>query len=181
MEDALSFHKIKRTVKSTDKVAIIGNSHSSVLAIKNLIEASRVHRKNIMVYVLKPIQLAIWHDKGAYKWNSSGIKGLASAFVLEDLNLTDEDSIFNREMHVDTLWDTLTGKPQEFQHVIPLIGLRSNKLPRISIGGSESINGDEIKFDAKMQDCITWEAILDMRWDRLDQSIILIAQVQNTP
>eukprot|EP00944_MAST-04C_sp_MAST-4C-sp1_P009641 g9641.t1 len=149
MEDALSFHKIKRTVKSTDKVAIIGNSHSSVLAIKNLIEASRVHRKNIMVYVLKPIQLAIWHDKGAYKWNSSGIKGLASAFVLEDLNLTDEDSIFNREMHVDTLWDTLTGKPQEFQHVIPLIGLRSNKLPRISIGGSESINGDEIKFDAQ--------------------------------
>ncbi len=147
MEDALSFHEMKRTVKSTDKVAIIGNSHSSVLAIKNLIEASHVHRKNIMVYVLKPIQLAIWHDKGAYKWNSSGIKGLASAFVLEDQS--DEDSIFNREIHVNTLWDTLTGKPQEFQHVIPLIGLRSNKLPRISIGVSESINRDEIKFDAQ--------------------------------
>ena len=59
-----------------------------------------------MVYVLKPIQLAIWHDKGAYKWNSTGIKGLASAFVLEDQS--NEDSIFNREIHVNTLWDTLT-------------------------------------------------------------------------
>ena len=149
MENALSFHRMKTTVKSTDKVAIIGNSHSSVLAVKNLIEASQVHRRNIVVYGLKPIHLAIWHDKGAYKWNSSGIKGLASAFVLEDQVLTDADSIFNREMHVDVLWDALTTKPQEFQHVIPLIGLRSNKLPRISVGSSESISKDEITFDAQ--------------------------------
>mgnify|MGYP000670643255 CR=1 FL=1 len=52
MEDALSFDKVKNIVNETDRIAILGNSHSSALAIKNFIEASNVDRENIFVYRL---------------------------------------------------------------------------------------------------------------------------------
>ena len=149
MEDALSFDKVKNIVNKTDRIAILGNSHSSALAIKNFIEASNVDRENIFVYRLFPLKYAKWHDQGSYMNNSTGIKGIATAFAIKDRQLSAKRSIFNREEHSDKLWQLLKQKPTDFDHIVPLVGFEINKLPEIIINDNETINNKDLIFKAK--------------------------------
>eukprot|EP00943_MAST-04B_sp_MAST-4B-sp1_P005591 g5591.t1 len=149
MEDALSCQRLKKIVGQNDKIAVLGNAHSSILAIRNLVEVLHVKRENIFVYCKNPIKYAKWHDEKAYVNNSTGIKGMATAFAMEDRTLKGNQSIFNREEDSNILWSLLKKNPSKFAHIIPLIGVEANKLPEMFINDSEEVIHRDLRFETE--------------------------------
>ena len=145
VEAALSEARTRAAVKPGERVAVVGNSHSAVLAVRNLVRCGS-RREDVSVFVLEPLRFALWRG-GGYQHTSRGIKGVAAAFAHEDG--VRADSIFGRERPSHKLWPLIEGTPRRVEHVVPCVGFVRRPLPAVMVDDYAVDAASELRYDPK--------------------------------
>jgi hypothetical protein len=90
---ALSRPLLAELLTPTDRIAVVGNSHSAALALRNIVGMGPAFRRGVESTGVfthnRDVRLAIWHGT-SYKHNATGLKGMAAAFALEEMEMETE-------------------------------------------------------------------------------------------
>jgi hypothetical protein len=128
------------------KIAILGNSHSSVLALRNIfsILGNRKAEESVSIFKRREVRYAEWKNN-AYKYNSTGLKGIAAAFALgEGKKVLEQNSYFIDDFNED-----------DFDVIIPLIGFERDaaKLPSLTLS-QDFVVGESLPVSCSVEDLV---------------------------
>jgi len=116
-EIAMDLQALKKIVDQLKhpRIAVIGNSHSAVLVVKNL------HDLGIrgQIFSRRNVRFAEWIPPGEYLYSTTGIKGVAADFARENASLFEKYE------------DSSNLNPEEYDFIIPAIGYERSQLPQI--------------------------------------------------
>jgi len=140
LDSALAPSKLKQAVPKGSRVAVVGSSHSAILAIKNLYDLSGV---NVVNFYRSELRYAIFKEDWIL-YDNTGLKGMAADWArtvlaapdlpsnLRRINLKQEDRS-EREVYDAELKDCT--------HIVSAIGYDINPLPTIKVDG-EAVQPD---------------------------------------
>ena len=127
------------------KVALVGNSHTALLVLKNLVELNLQEGGccRPSLFRRREERYAKWLGT-SYQYNSTGLKGVAASFAMSEIGqafLNGPGCFSMDEFH-----------PGEFDVVIPCIGFEPSPLPSISMNtegnGLVHLNG-RLEYDSE--------------------------------
>lgn len=86
LEDAFNIETLRARLAPSDRVAVLGNSHSASIIIDNLRALSGPMDLRVTVFTRRPVRLAEWDGSlGTYRYTSTGLKGLGAVIGRECL------------------------------------------------------------------------------------------------
>lgn len=105
MEESLDHNCLQQAVSPSDRIAVVGNSHTGALILRNLAMIGHDLENRVRLFGLHPVRLALWSERSSsYLYTSTGLKGMAAAFALEELAKDEGDggpqhhsSVFSRQ------------------------------------------------------------------------------------
>jgi hypothetical protein len=116
--------------RTRPNIAVVGNSHTAALVLRNLDEALGYGFPDVTVHAREPVMLAEWlDDPGTYKYTAHGLKGLAASFALDDLAKGEQSllGIGGTGMPMADLWTRL--HDGHYGLVISCCGFEYNRIP----------------------------------------------------
>ncbi len=137
LEDILQPDLVCQSISNSDTVAVLGSSHSAMLAVKILAELPNRPRKVINLY-RSPLKFAEYISDDLIKHDNTGLKGDVADWVKINIRDTEGDqldgflerySLAEDEEAVYKEWLPRCDK------VVPAIGYIRNKLPEIIFNG----------------------------------------------
>ena len=126
---------LRKAVPAGSKVAVIGSSHTAVLALKNLYELGDV---SIVNFYRSPLLYAVYKD-GWILYDNTGLKGVAADWAKEVLAAEHLPPTLRRVSLKDSRRseeEVYKAELGECTHVASAIGYQRNKLPMIGVDGS---------------------------------------------
>lgn len=143
LDDALDPARLQRQLGAGDRVAVIGNSHSAVLVLKNLVELPEPPAQ-VLNLVRRPLIFAEYLD-GWIRHDDSGLKGTAADWAHEHLE---------RQPHprIRPLWlkpgdsESLPNALAECSHLVQAVGFARAPLPAVRVAG-QAFDGAGIAYD----------------------------------
>ena len=157
-EEALDPQKlasvVEKSVTATEprpNIAVIGNSHTAALLLRNLEERLGFGYPEVTVHARAPVMLAEWlSDVANYKYTAHGLKGLAASFALDDLD-KGEKSLLGNELPMADLWSRL--RKGYYGLVVSCCGFEYNQMPDLYVESGpemrETIPSDILQYDPK--------------------------------
>ncbi|EED16045.1 conserved hypothetical protein [Talaromyces stipitatus ATCC 10500] len=140
-------------------IAVIGGSHSAILAIMNLVDLAQTSHPSIRLkwFTRNPLKYAVFMEGGWILYDNTGLKGQAAQFAreqLEDSRL--ETSVAGRfiekidtsdKTREDALYQTHL---PECSHVVYAIGYERNALPELSRNGRPLVSRQQdLKWESE--------------------------------
>lgn len=126
LDTALKPSLLRATLPRRSKVAVIGSSHSAILALKNLYEAGH----DVVNFYRSPLLYAEYKD-GWILYDNTGLKGVAADWAREM-----PTQIVRHELDRDEL--VYKSALEGVTHVCAAVGYAPNPIPRIVVDGSEA-------------------------------------------
>eukprot|EP01040_Poterioochromonas_malhamensis_P014304 gene14304-15819_t len=126
MVDPIDCQAIRSQYPSTDKWLVVGDSHSGMLVVKNLVEGRAV--KNVVNMFRSPLRFMYVTPNGSKKHQGIGLKGPVGDWVKE--NVTDNNEIVTRIQYDSSQsWDEQLSTIDP-QHIIVAYGfIRDDNFP----------------------------------------------------
>lgn len=155
LEEALDRDSLQRAVFPSDRIAVVGNSHTGALILQNLMLLGHDSDDRVRLFGLQPVRVARWSERAsAYLYTATGLKGLAAAFALEELAKDEgsdglQRSIFSRQGGPADLQAALDRK--ELDVVILATGFAPRAYPHLQIDGRSLVPSESraaLKYSA---------------------------------
>ena len=146
LDTALNPTRLSKTVKATDRILVIGSSHSAILVLKNLTDLH--HPPLDIVNVWKdPLLYAEYMPDDWILYDNTGLKGIAAEWAMHRLESGRVPSI--KRISTEELGSEASiQKPFDF--VVFAVGFIRNPLPAIHFNElSEALDESKITHDAK--------------------------------
>ena len=125
LDTALKPSLLKQTLPQGSKVAVIGSSHSAILALKNIHEAGY----DVVNFFRSPLLYAEYKD-GWILYDNTGLKGVAA-----DWARAIPTKIVRHELDKDE--SAYRSSLEDVTHICAAVGYVSNPVPRIVVDGKD--------------------------------------------
>ncbi len=137
------------------KIAVIGNSHTAALVLRNLDSALGYGFPDVTVHAREPVLLAEWlNEPGTYKFSAHGLKGLAASFALQDLNKGKQSllGLHGTGRAMVDLWSRI--QDGHYGLVVSCCGFEYNRIPDLfeiacGVDVPEEIESQLFQYDPK--------------------------------
>ncbi|KAJ3364587.1 hypothetical protein GGF31_008975 [Allomyces arbusculus] len=150
LDTCLTPSALPALLKPTDRVAVVGSSHSAVLVLKNLSEyfgaAAPAHVVNFSRHALK---YAEYQPDGTIKYDNTGLKGVAADWarsVLEDAEVARKHGIERVMLPVGNEASAYAAHLPGVTHIVYAIGYRMRPLPPLVLNG-KLVDAGKVSYD----------------------------------
>ncbi|PYI31203.1 hypothetical protein BP00DRAFT_371445 [Aspergillus indologenus CBS 114.80] len=129
-------------------VAVIGNSHSGILVVRNLYELAQAgdYSLTIINFHRRPIKYAIYTDEGII-FDNTGLKGATAEWAREVLEKSPDSEIVQLVDDGEDEDAALEEWLPRCTHVVWAVGYERNPIPRVFVEGRR-VDGD-LEFDMR--------------------------------
>jgi len=137
LDTTLKPSTLRDAIPSGSKIAVVGSSHSAILAIKNLYELGDVE---VINFYRSALLYAIYKD-GWILYDNTGLKGMAADWARDTLAAK---VLPNRLQRINLKDDSRTQKDiydeelPKCTHLVSAIGYDMNPLPEIIVDGKDA-------------------------------------------
>ncbi|KAJ3358668.1 hypothetical protein GGF32_010093 [Allomyces javanicus] len=150
LDTCLTPSALPALLKPTDRVAVVGSSHSAVLVLKNLSEyltdRASAHVVNFTRHALK---YAEYQPDGTIKYDNTGLKGVAADWaraVLEDTEVARKHGIERVTLPAGKETEAYAAHLPGVTHIVYAIGYRARPLPPLILDG-KPVDAGKVSYD----------------------------------
>jgi hypothetical protein len=149
LHTALTPTMLRNCIEDTDKVVVIGGSHSAALVLKNLVELK--HPPQSVVNLTRARYIYAEYFDEWIRYDNTGLKGEAARFMKDVLEAGKAPLVKVHVLQKDDEENVLQKELADATKIIYAVGYSRTPLPSISIDGSDVKSVDYDKFTGSLK------------------------------